>query len=139
VTFTPLHTEIVLAHPDVDEVRDFSSLIVRIRDENDVGINVDFERYLIYRKTDESFALDDVNALVGSGIIGHWLYEKDKSEFLEEFKKRNPHINPNWDLRHYLVVTDNDVIDVIALKPPTVWVRSDNIRRWIRPGETRSR
>ena len=34
--------EIMLEHPDVDEVRDFTSLIVRIRDQNDKGINVDF-------------------------------------------------------------------------------------------------
>lgn len=137
MTVTPLHPEIVLEHPDIDEVRDFTSLIVRIRDKNDKGINVDFESYLIYRKTDESWALDH-EAFVGDGVNGHWLYEIEGSEFLKNFKKRNPQLNPHWDLRHYLVVTDNDVIDVIAIKPPTVSVRSDNIRGWIRLGETRS-
>ncbi len=133
---TPLHPEITLEHPDIDEVRDFTSLVVRIRDQNDKGINVDFERSLIYRKTDERYALDH-DVLVGRRV-SHWLYETDGSEFLEDFKKRNPHIHPRWDPRHYLVVTDNDVIDVIAIKPPIVSVRTDNIRGWIRPGETRS-
>ena len=135
MTATPLRPEIVLEHPDVDEVRDFTSLTVRIRDENDKGINIDFDRYLIYRKMDETWTLDHDTLLARSGK--HWLYEIDGSEFLEDFKKRNPHADPRG-LRHYLIVTDNDVIDVIANKPPTVSVRSDNIRGWIRPGETRS-
>lgn len=136
MTITPLHLEIELEHPDFDEVRDFTSLVLRIRDENDKGVNVEFERYLSYRKTHESFAFDLYDLAGSTG--GHWLYEIGGSEFLEEFKKRNPQISPHWDLRHFLVVVDNDLIDVIAIEPPAVSVRSDNIRGWIRPGETRS-
>jgi hypothetical protein len=95
MTLTPLHPEIVLDHPEFDEVRDFTSLVVRIRDKNDKDINVDFERYLIYRKMDETRALDH-HALARP--INHWLYEIEGSEFLEDFKKRNPHARPSHDL-----------------------------------------
>ena len=138
MTFTRLHTEIVFEHPDIDEVRDFTSLIVRIRDENELSINVDFRSALVYSKTDESYALNIVNALFESGANGHWLYEIGESAFLDDFKKRNPHINPHWDLRHYMIATDNDIIDVLATEPPIISNRTDNIRGWIRPGETRS-
>ncbi len=48
----------MLKHPDVSMKSEyFTSLIVRIRDENDVGINVEFRRVLLYSKTDESYAL----------------------------------------------------------------------------------
>ena len=87
MTVTPLHREIVLEHPDIDDGEDyFASLIVRIRDENDRGINVNFECYLIYRKTNESWALDH-EAFVGCRASGHWLCEIRGMEFLEGFKK----------------------------------------------------
>jgi hypothetical protein len=93
-------------------------------------------RYLFYSKSDESYALDTVNALAGSrGAAVHWLYAVNYSAFFEGFKERNPHLNPQWDLKHYLVATSNDIIDVIAIEPPIVSTRSDDIRGWIRPGE----
>jgi|HubBroStandDraft_6_1064221.scaffolds.fasta_scaffold998349_1 hypothetical protein len=136
---TPLHTEIRLEHPGLDEVREFTSLIVRIRDENDVGINVEFQQALLYSKTDETYALDSLNEIFGSGGSDHWLYEVDRSRVLEDFKRRNPHhMGPHWNPRHYLVITDDEVIDVIALELPTISKRTDKIRGWIRPGEVRS-
>jgi hypothetical protein len=138
MTFAPLFTEFVFEHPDIDEVRDFNSLVVRIRDRNDLGVNVDFRRVLLYSKTDESYALDTVNALFKAKANGHWLYEIGESQVLDDFKERNPHIHPDWALKHYLIVTDNDIINVVAIESPTVSNRTENIRGWLRPGETRS-
>ncbi len=61
-----------------------------------------------------------------------------ESPLLRDFKARNPHINPDWDLRHYLVVVENDVVDVIAAGQPRISERNDSVRGWIRPGEKRS-
>jgi hypothetical protein len=47
---------------------------VRIRDESDVGINVEFPRPLLFRESDETYALDTVNDLTRSGVNHHWLY-----------------------------------------------------------------
>jgi len=140
LAFTPLQTDIKLEHPDIDEIRDFTSLVIRIRDTHDIGINVEFSGYLLYQKADESYSLDTVNELYehAGPPPFHWLYEVTNSEFLTRFCERNSHLNSRWVPRHYLVCTDNDVVDVIALNAPTVSARSDSVRGWIRPGEERS-
>jgi hypothetical protein len=136
--FVPLHPEITLAHPDLDEVRDFTSLVIRVRDEADVGLNIEFGSYLQYIKTHESYFFSDVaTELSRSENSGHWLYEVQESPLLQDFMARNPHVNP-WDLRHYLVVVDSDVMDVIAAEEPIISERTDSVRGWIRPGEKRS-
>ena len=59
---------------------------MRIRDENDKGINVDFDRYLIYRKMDETWTLDHDALRARPGK--HWLYEIDGIAFLlKDFKE----------------------------------------------------
>lgn len=139
LTLTPLHREIVQEDTDIDELRDFTSLVIKIRDRNDFGINIEFERYLLYSKSDETWAGDTLKAMrEAAGVPLHWLYLVEESNFLERFKERNPHLHSEWDVKHYVVVTSNDVIDVIAVKPPKVSIRSDNVRGWIRPGEERS-
>lgn len=138
LTFTPLHCELALEHPDIDEVREFTSLIVRIRDSNDVGVNVEFGQFYLYQRAHETFALDLLNALYEyAGAPLHWLYEAANSEFLQRFRDRNPHFNPDW-ARHFIIVVDSDVVEIIAGDAPTISTRSDNIRGWIRPGELRS-
>jgi hypothetical protein len=57
---------------------------------------------------------------------------------LRDFMGRNPHVNPHWDVKHYLVVASNDVIDVISAERPIISARTDSVRGWIRPGEKRS-
>jgi len=138
--FVRLHPEIALTHPDFDEVRDFTSLVIRVRDEAGVSFNIEFRRDLFYSKTDECyfFTRDVATELSQSENSVHWLYEVQESPLLQDFKARNPHINPNWDLRHYLVVVDNEVMDVIAAEQPSISGRTDSVRGWIRPGEERS-
>jgi hypothetical protein len=138
--FVRLYPEIALTHPDLDEVRDFTSLVIRVRDEADVGFNIEFCSYLLYSRTHESyfFTCDVADELFQSEDRGHWLYEVKESPLLQHFKARNAHINPHWDFRHYLVVVDDDVIDVIAAEQPQISERTDNVRGWIRPGENRS-
>jgi hypothetical protein len=133
VRSSPLHTEIELQRPLLDELREFTSLIVRIRDENDVGINIEFRSTMLYSKSRGSYARD----LEPLWASGHWLYDISNSKLLEDFQRRNPHLHPLWDLRHYVIVTDDEIINVIAAEPPIVSPRTDNIRGWIRPGETR--
>jgi hypothetical protein len=138
--FVRLHPEITLTNPNVDEVCDFTSLLIRIRDRSDRGVNIEFPSYLSYSKSDESFFFmrDLASKLIASENRGHWLYDVQESPLLRDFMARNPHVNPNWDARHYLVVTDNDVIDVIAWEQPIISERTDSVRGWIRPGEERS-
>lgn len=139
--FVRLHSEIRLADPEFDEVCDFTSLLIRLRDSADRGVNVEFTSYLSYSKEDESFfsvGRDLASKLIASENRGHWLYEVEESPLLRDFLARNPHVNPNWDVKHYLVVASNDVIDVISAEQPIISARTDSVRGWIRPGEKRS-
>jgi hypothetical protein len=73
----PLHTEIVLASCDVDEIRQFTSLRIRIRDRDDVGVNIEFKNPLAFRVYDEGQTLLDPLYVPETGFTGHWLYESD--------------------------------------------------------------
>jgi hypothetical protein len=136
-----LHPEITLTTPEFDEVCDFTSLLIRLRDCADKGVNVEFPSYLSYSKSDESFfsiGRDLASKLIASENRGHWFYDVRESPLLRDFLERNPHVNPSWDVRHYLVVASNDVIDVISAEQPIISTRTDSVRGWIRPGEKRS-
>jgi hypothetical protein len=139
--FVRLHPEITLTDPEFDEVCDFTSLLIRLRDRADRGVNIEFPSYLSYTKSDESFFFigrDLASKLIASENRGHWLYDVRESPLLRDFLARNPHVNPSRDVRHYLVVADNDVIDVIGTEQPIISARTDSVRGWIRPGEKRS-
>jgi hypothetical protein len=139
--FVRLHPEITLTDPEFDEVCDFTSLLIRLRDHADRGVNIEFPSYLSYTKSDESFFFigrDLASKLIASENRGHWLYDVRESPLLRDFLARNPHVNPSRDVRHYLVVADNDVIDVIGTEQPIISARTDSVRGWIRPGEKRS-
>ena len=56
--YMPLHSEINFNRPDIGELHDGKSLVIRIRDEDDQGVNVSFHDFLVYRKRDESDALE---------------------------------------------------------------------------------
>ena len=89
-------------------------------------------------KASFSIGRDLASKLIASENRGHWLYDVRESPLLRDFLDRNPHVNPSWDIRHYLVVASNDVIDVISAEQPIISARTDSVRGWIRPGEKRS-
>jgi hypothetical protein len=135
---TPVYIEIILDRPFIDELRDFGSLVVRIRGKQHSGINIEFHNYLIYRKMDESWAIDTTTLLCERIPVSerfHWLYETRESEFLASFEEANQHRPSHWKLRHFIVVTGNDLVEVIAGDPPEISERTDTIRGWIGPGE----
>ncbi len=135
---TPVYTDIVLRRPYIDDLRDFGSLVVRIRGEHDNGINIEFHKYLIYRKMNESWAIDTTTLLCERIPVGerfHWLYETRESDFLGRFKEANQHRPSHWDMKHFIIVTGDDLVEVIATDPPEISERTDTIRGWIGPGE----
>ena len=108
----------------------------------DKGVNIEFPSYLVVHqrrmKASSSIGRDLASKLIASENRGHWLYDVRESPLLRDFLDRNPHVNPSWDIRHYLVVASNDVIDVISAEQPIISARTDSVRGWIRPGEKRS-
>jgi hypothetical protein len=52
----------------------------------------------------------------------NWLYELTESPLLSAFLKSNPQMPIEWQPRHLIVVTGEDIIDVISSDLPTVEV-----------------
>lgn len=135
---TPVYTEVILDRPFIDELRDFGSLVVRIRGKQDGGINIEFHNYLIYRKMNETWAIDTITLLCQRIPVRerfHWLYETRESDFLARFKDANQHRPSHWQLKHFIIVTGNDLVEIIAQDRPEISERTDTIRGWIGPGE----
>lgn len=132
-----LFSDIVLDQPGFDELRNnLHGLVVRIRDESDRGININFGPTWQYTHADESYAYllaKPLKLLSKPGISLHWLYEVSESENFSIFKTENPHHPP--DIKEFIVVLDNDLISVIGKGPVTISERTDGIRSFWRAGE----
>ncbi len=42
----------------------------------------------------------------------------------------------NQNLKNFIIMTSNDIIEVLAAKPPQISMRTDTMRAWTRPGES---
>jgi hypothetical protein len=135
-TLTPLHVHLELDRPEIDLVSQFRSLIVLLRDEQNVGVMIEFKTFYMYRSRDEANFIDE-DAPRGPRSNYHWMYETSDSQCLENFKRRNQHLGLGSEVRHFIIATPNDIIDVIAYHPPEVSKRKDSIRGWtLRPEES---
>jgi hypothetical protein len=131
---TAIHRDYPLVVPMLDFLSQFKSLIVLVRDEKDVAVKVEFESFCIYRSADETYALDLIPPFT-EREHRHWLYETEDSPYLLDFRERNPHTD--LPLKHFLILTLDTMVDVIAADRPRVSRRTDHIRGWsLRPGET---
>jgi hypothetical protein len=117
---TPLHREYELVYPRLELLTQSKSLVVLLRDEKDVHLKIEFQQFCAYRSADETYSLDMTSPLAGPRTEYHWLYETEDSEFLRQFRERNPHTGPNLDVKHFLIPTLDSIIDVIAAEPPVV-------------------
>jgi hypothetical protein len=122
-----LRTDIALVRPDTDELNDSGALILRLTGSDSQKVALEFSSYHAYRKRDESFANRTLSLLTESvkpSIGFHWLYELQTSEFLAWFHEETLGIYADLDLRHYMVLTISDIVDIIATQPPDVSFRS---------------
>jgi hypothetical protein len=96
-----------------------------LREEGREGmLQVSFDSELAYRKTDEGDLLLTFQSVPKIGERSH-VYESRDSEFLAWFHRESFGIHEKSTIRHYLFLTSNDCIEVIALEPPIArWVDS---------------
>jgi len=112
-----------LSRPDVVDLIDANGLRVRLKGDTGRRVLVEFKRYQVFRKRDESFAGKTIELLVDAikpkrGF--HWLYELHHSEFLSWFDEETLGVVAGPELRHFMMVTADDIIDVIATELPAV-------------------
>jgi hypothetical protein len=115
--------DIALDRPEIVDLVDANGLRLRLRSHDSPLIVATFGGYQAFRKRDESFAGKTIDILVGSirpENRFHWLYELHESEFLDWFEDESLGIVAGPDLRHYMIVTANDIVDVISTEPPSI-------------------
>ncbi len=71
-----------------------------------------------------------------TGLTGHWLYESNDCEYLRTFHEQSFDMHRNQNLKNFIIMTSNDIIEVLAAKPPQISMRTDTMRAWTRPGES---
>ena len=79
-----------------------------------------FPSYLAYRKLDEGDALRVLKDAADSTKLGRSFYRVEESDFLDWFIAQRGGIRANDPLIHFVVMTMNDIIDVICRDAPEV-------------------
>jgi len=95
-------------------------LTVRMHTAADVQVGLTFEGYFAYRKRDEGDCLAELHDISAQGVIGRWFYEVEASEFLEWFHAKSFDVRQNQAIRHFLLATQNDFIDILSSSAPLI-------------------
>lgn len=114
MSLTALHREYQLAFPKLELLTQSGSLIIFLCAQGNTRVRLTFQHFCAYRSRNETYSLDATSPLAGLRGNYHWLYVTEDSEFLLQFRERNRHTGPNLDVKHFLILTLDDIIDVVA-------------------------
>lgn len=81
-----------------------------------------FDSHLCYRKLDEGDALRTLSQISPEGLAGRYFYLVENSDFVEWFIDQSYGVREIGVVEHYLICSENDIIDVLSLNPPEVSV-----------------
>lgn len=120
--------EIIKCFPLVDGVFSLESLIEKegclqiFLKYNGGRLIVKFDSHLVYRKGDEGDLLKVIEEINASCKLGCTLYSVISSEFIDWFLDQCYGIRNLAEIKGYIILTDNDVIEVISInEPDIVW------------------
>ncbi|EBX9240329.1 hypothetical protein DRF02_24835 [Salmonella enterica subsp. salamae] len=86
------------------------------------GVSPDFRVFFdwshSFRVTDEGDLLKMLGEQSGKILVG--IYKVEKSSYLEWFNDQSVNIRSKDNVAHYLIVTVNDVVDVLSSEPPII-------------------
>ncbi|MCX7513170.1 hypothetical protein [Frateuria sp. STR12] len=103
-----------------DKLCDYAGVLqIKLRCPSDKVLSVSFDDYFLYRKVDEGDALTILAEVAKSDLIGQSLYEVLESSLVNEFMNQAYGIRCGQVIRHFLILTDQDVIDVLAISSPS--------------------
>lgn len=94
-------------------------LLLRSENSQEGIIRIRFDAHLAYRNTDESERLQTLNNHIQ--LCGHWpLFIVEESDFTEWLIVESYVIRNATDIVHYMIVTPNDIVDVLSVEAPVV-------------------
>ena len=90
---------------------------------DDGKLTISFDSYLSYRKGDEGDLLKVIEEVDASSRLGCTLYEVTSSNYMDWFVDQCYGIRSITKIKEYMILTENDVIEVISIDGPII-VRS---------------
>ena len=105
----------------LEELRDCDGeLVIRLSAREGRHFSVKFDDYIAYRKGDEGDMLVPLSQIQDSSRLGGTLYEVTDSDYIAWFMQQSRGTRARSDVRHFTLLSIDDVIDVIALSAPSV-------------------
>lgn len=86
------------------------------------SLRIEFDSYIAYRKIDEGDAMVTLSQLATCGKAGKSFYQVASSEFVSWLLEQGYGVRSSQELLHYVVVTVDDIIDVISHGQPSVFI-----------------
>lgn len=86
--------------------------------DNDRLIKISFDWFHSFRVVDEGDVIKMLNSFNGEMILG--IYTLLDSEYLEWFHQQSLGIHLKENITHYMVVTMNDVIEILSSEKPVI-------------------
>jgi hypothetical protein len=120
--FIPIFQEYVRAGRwDLEQLIDREgTLVITLLDDAGHRTKLSFDSYMTYRKLDEGDALLTLANMRKSGGTAKYFYLVEDSDFVVWFNKERCNQDTSQVLRHYVVAAINDVVDILALDPPSL-------------------
>ena len=95
-----------------------SVLELFLTNDNDGRIKISFDWFHSFRVIDEGDVIKMLNKFNGEMILG--IYTLVDSEYLEWFHEQSVGLNLDGNITHYMVVTVNDVIEILSSEKPVI-------------------
>lgn len=99
---------------------DENGLSIFISTDKERKLIINFDCFYSYRNTDESYRLNAINKLRGMSDAS--IFISTNSEYLYWFNCESLGIYSKENLKHYIILTSENVIDVVALDEPAVTI-----------------
>lgn len=91
-------------------------LNITLTNNDNIKLNIMFDWIHSFRITDEGDLLKIQSVLKGSMVIG--IYIVEDSFYLRWFNEQSENIHADEKIIHYVVVTQNEVIDILSSENP---------------------
>ena len=106
---------------DLDQLKDEADVLeITLVDQDDNRLLIKFDSYFTYRKIHESFALQIIDLLSDQNMVPSTLVEAENSDYVQWFKTEGDGVVSDIQIKHYLVLTIDAIIEVLTDETPTV-------------------
>ncbi|WP_139253997.1 hypothetical protein [Marinobacterium iners] len=82
-----------------------------------ISIKITFDFFYIYSKSNESYRLETIDKIPDDRYL---ILTVENSRLAEWFHKESKGIYSDDDVVHYLIITSDEVIDVLSSIPPSI-------------------